>query len=208
MLESRSHQAAFHISMKILRISAMLVLLGIPSQAALSIVIEPGSTPDTTIFTVTQTSPSPLLDVAGMSGYAMGMSIPTAIFNVPGLGPGLSTDIYGILSNPVTVVTEFYSGQTFLLNQLRVSSDLSSPSLLGFDHLFTIPSGNPSLRFDVAPAAPAEINISYQAFHPGTYTSADTLFGAITITVIPEPSVLLLLGSAVVPLVFRRRKSA
>ncbi len=187
-------------------IATLSLLLTWHCHAAVSILIEPGATPGTTLFTVTQTSPSPVLAVSGISGYASGMSIPTAMFNIPGMGPGLSTDVLGILSNSLATITEFYSGQTFQLDHLRVASN-GGPSLLGFDHLFTLPTGHPYVRFDVDSPAPVEINIAYEGLVPGVYTMGDTLFGSITYTVIPEPSSLVLAAVASTILLGRRRTS-
>lgn len=192
--------------MKLHRMFAVLFLLCCHAEAAVSIVIEPGATEETTVFTVTQTSPSSVLSVSGLSGYASGMSIPTSMFNIPGLGSGHSSDVMGVLPDSLAAITEYYSGQTFLLNPLRVSSNPADASLLGFDHLFTLPTGFPTLRFDVAPAGPVVMDIAYEGLVPGVYTMSDTLFGTVTYTVVPEPSTLMNFGF-LIPFFFRRRRS-
>ena len=189
------------------KILLCLVLLSAPCRAAVSILIGPGTTPETTTFTVTQTSASPLLDVSGISGYVLAMSIPTSMFNIPGLDPGTSSDIYGDLIAPVATITEFFSGQSYLLKKIFISSDPLEASYLGFDTVFVVPDGATSLRFDVTTAGPVETNISLEALHPGVHVIEDPLFGTVTVTVVPEPGSLALLALPALTLLARRRRT-
>jgi hypothetical protein len=191
--------------MKSLKILFFLVLLASPSRAALSILIQPGPIADTTFFTVTQTSPSPVLNVSGIGGYVSGISIPTSMFQISSSGSAASSDIQGDLSDSLATITEVFSGQTFLLNRLRVSADPSAPSSLWFDRPYTVPVGATSLRFDVTPAGTVGINISYEALVPGFHTINDVAFGAVNVTVIPETSTCAFLAVAVLPR-FRRKR--
>lgn len=170
---------------KVLLISASLVL---PCKAAVSILVQPGTVPDTTIFTVTQTSPSPSVNVSGVSGYVFGMRLPTSMFNIPDLDPGYSSDVFGNLISPIASVTETYSGQSFLLSKLWVRADPGVDSLLGFDRDFTFSTQAGTLLFDVESLGPVELNIAYEALQPGVHVVDDLLFGTITVTVIPEPA--------------------
>lgn len=181
-------------------------LLAIPAQAAVSILIQPGPTPETTLFTLTQTSPPLTLTVAGLSGYASGMAIPTAMFNIPGLGAGFSSDITGPLGNSLATINETFSGQSFQLDRLRVSSNSAVASLLEFNSLFVIPNFAASIRFEAISAGPVPTNISYDALFPGTYSTEDTLFGTVTVTVIPEPSGALLLALTSIAFLGRRKR--
>jgi len=194
--------------MRPVKIFLCLFLLSVPCQAAISILVEPGSTTGTTFLTVTQTSASPLLDVSGISGYAIAMSIPTSMFNIPGLGSGTSSDIYGDLLVSVATITEVFSGQTFSLSKILISSDPLEPSFLGFDPVFIIPSGTASLRFDAATTGPMETNISLAALHTGVHSIEDPLFGTITVTVVPEASSLALVALPGLALLSRRRRGA
>lgn len=133
------------------------------------------------------------------------MSLPTSMFNIPGFDSGFSSDVFGSLSDSLATITEAFSGQSFLLNQLRVSADSSAPSLLGFDRLFTLPTGAPSIRFDVNSPGSVEINIAYEALVSGVHSVNDTLFEAVTVTVIPEPSTLVFMVAALIPLFLRKR---
>lgn len=192
--------------MNVLKILSLLILSACYSRAAISILIQPGQNVGTTLFTVTQISASPVLSVPDLSGYVSGMSMPTAMFNIPGLDSGYSSDIWGTLPNSLATVTESFSGQAFLLNQLRISADSSAPSLFGFDHLFILPDDASSLRFDVISSGPVEINIAYEALFPGVYTATDTLFGVVTVTVVPEPSTSAFMATAWIPLFIRKRR--
>ncbi|RYD23315.1 MAG: hypothetical protein EOP88_04700 [Verrucomicrobiaceae bacterium] len=191
--------------MKPSRILALFLLLAASADAAISIVIQPGITPDTTIFTVTQTAPNPTANVAGLSGYVMGMSIPTAMFNIPGLGPGFSSDVWGSFTTALGTVTDTYSGQSLTLDRLRISSNPAVASVFGSQSILIIPTGHSELRFEFASAGSVETQISYAALVPGVHTAPDTLFGEVTVTVVPEPSALMI-GMASMPLFLRRRR--
>lgn len=170
---------------KALLISASLVL---PCKAAVSILVQPGTIPDTTLYTVTQTSASPSVNVSGVSGYVFGMRLPTSMFNIPDLDPGYSSDVFGNLISPIASVTETYSGQSFLLSKLWVRADPGMDSLLGFDRDFTFSTQAGTLLFDVESLGSVELNIAYEALQPGVHVVDDLLFGTITVTVIPEPA--------------------
>ncbi len=193
-------------AMQLIKILPLVGLLAIPAHAAVSIVITPGPTAGTTIFTLTQTSPPLTLPVAGIVGYASGMAIPTSMFNLPGFDSGIYTDIFGNLSNSLATVTETISGQSFQLDHLRVSADPSLPSLLGFNSLFVIPNFATSVRFEAASTGPVSTTISYAALFPGVHSVEDTLFGTVTVTVVPEPSACLLFAPTWLPLLFHRRR--
>lgn len=184
--------------------SASLIL---PCKGAVSILVQPGVAAETTFYTVTQSSPSPSVNVSGLSGYSFGMLLPTVMFNVASFEPGYSSDIFGELLSPIASVREAYSGQSFLLSKLWVRIDPGMNSLLGFDRLFTIPIGASTLRFDVESLGPVELNIAYEALQPGVHVVNDTLFGQITVTVIPEPMTGML-ALAAAGLCLRRRRRA
>ncbi len=190
-----------------MKILLCLLLLSAPCRAAVSILIGPGTTPETTTFTVTQTSASPVHDVSGIGGYVFGMSIPTSMFNIPGIGSGMSSDIYGDLIAPVATITEFFSGQSYLLKKLFISSNPLAASYLGFDTVFLVPQGATSLRFDVATAGPVETNISLEALHAGVHVIEDPLFGTVTVTVVPEPGSMALVVLPALMLLARRRRT-
>jgi hypothetical protein len=193
--------------MKTIHLLPLLFVLASPAQAAISIIIQPGPTPATTVFTLTQTSPPLTLPVAGVSGYVSGMTIPTSMFNIPGLDSGMSTDITGNLGNSLATINETFSSQSFQLVGLLVSANPSAPSLLGFDSLFVIPGFASSVRFEALSAGPVPLGISYGALFPGVHTVEDTLFGTVTVTVVPEPSASLLLAATVMPFMFYRRRA-
>lgn len=195
-----------HLSIwKASRITAISFLLACYSDAAVSIVIQPGSTPDTTFFTVTQTAQNPTANVTSLSGYVMGMSIPTSMFNIPNLGPGYSSDVWGSFMNSLGSVTDFYSGQTLTLDRFRISSNPSQVSLLGSQSILIIPTGHSSLRLELTSTGPVETQIAYAALVPGVHTATDTLFGEITVTVVPEPSTFAFVLLSALPLFARER---
>lgn len=192
--------------MRCLKTLFCLILSCVPCHGAISILVQRGNTSGTTIFTVTQTSANPLLNVSGISGYVSGMSLPTSMFDIPGF-PGGSSDIYGDLNVPVATVTEIFSNQAFLINKLKVSADPSLPSLLGFDHVFTIPSLSSSVQFAAESVGPVEVNISFDALAPGIHQVQDTVFGTVTVTVVPEPAGILTAFSGLAAgLMIRRRR--
>ncbi|RYD50129.1 MAG: hypothetical protein EOP85_00230 [Verrucomicrobiaceae bacterium] len=192
--------------MKTLKSSLFFFLLACPVHAAVSIVVQPGSTAGTSWFTVTQTTDSPTLAVSGLSGYVMGMSIPSAMFNVPMLDPDHYTDIWGLFPTPLATVRDVYSGQALSLNQLRVASSPSGISVLGSQSILTIPTGHSSLRLEVISAGPVETDIPYDGLVPGYYTAYDVVFGEVAVTVVPEPSTAMFMSALSVSLLFRRKK--
>lgn len=196
---------SFPPAMKTFRILSLSFLLAASSDAAISILIQPGSTADTTFFTVTQTAQNPTANVSGLTGYVMGMSIPTSMFNIPNLGPGFSSDIWGSFVTAIGTVTDFHSGQTLSLDRLLISSNPAATSVLGSQSILTIPTGHPQLRFEVTSAGPVETQIAYAALVPGVHTATDTLFGEVTVTVVPEPSALVI-ALAALPLLGRRKR--
>ncbi len=190
--------------MKAFRIFLPLLSSIATSNAAVSILIQPGATPDTTFFTVTQTAQNPTANVSGLTGYVMGMSIPTSMFNIANLGPGYSSDIWGSFVTALGTVTDSYSGQALTLDRLLISLT-SAVSVLGSQSILTIPTGHSSLRFEVTSPGPVETQVAYAALVPGVHTVTDTLFGDVTVTIIPEPSAFAL-ALAPVPLLSRRRR--
>lgn len=191
--------------MKCLRTLFYLILSCVSCHGAISILVQEGTTSETTVFTVTQTSANPLLNVSGVSGYVSGIALPTSMFNIPGFHGG-SSDIYGDLNVPVATITEIFSSQTFLFNKLRVSADPLLPSLLGFDHPFTIPHLAGSIQFAAETAGPVEVNISLDALRLGVHQTEDTVFGTVTVTVVPEPGGILTLWLGLAAGLILRRK--
>ena len=187
--------------MKLLKLSAFLVFCTTPLQAAVSILIESGA-PGTSVFTITQTAPNPLYNVVGIGGYASGMSLPTSMFNIPDLGSG--GDIMGDLLPSVATIREIFSNRSYQLTGLVISSD-GSPSLLRFNQLYTL-GGASHFQFSVTTSAPVVTNIPMEALYPGVHTISDTLFGLITVTVVPEPGSLALFAGAAIPFAMRRRR--
>lgn len=183
------------------------ILFAAPCHAAVSILVQPGSDSEHSVFTVTQTSPSPIVYRPSLVfvGYAIGMALPTSMFNIPDFSPGFSSDIHGTLLFPLARVVETYTGQFFALNDLRISVNPSMDSTLGFDRMFSFPSGADAFRFEVESAGPVELNIPHEMLHPGIHATNDAIFGDITVTVVPEPSaaVASLIGGCV--LLMRRR---
>lgn len=186
---------------------ALALLAVVPCRAAVSILVQPGATPDTSIFTITQTSPGPVTGISGVSGYSLGISLPTAMFNIPGLDPESSSDIFGDLTSPVGTVTEVFSGELFDLTKLRISANPALGSVLGFDRVFEFPIGASALQFEVGTLGPVETNVSLLALHQGTHVIEDTLLGTVTVTVIPEPAAALLLPLSA-SLAWRRRRGS
>lgn len=190
-----------------LRLLLAWFLIAAPCNAAVSILIEPGTNSSKTFFTVTQTSPGPILAVSGLSGYASAMSIPTAIFSI-GAGSEVTSDIYGGLGASIATITESVSGQTFSLTGIQISANPSLPSLLGFNRLFTLPTGFSTVQFEAQTAGPVETNIPLFVLNPGVYTVEDTLFDTVTVTVVPELSGLALLAASVsIGAIGRRRRN-
>lgn len=198
--------------MKFTRLFVCLSLIVAPCHAAVSILVEPGSTSSTTFFTVTQTSPNPLLNVGGIVGYASGIEVPTAMFAVGGSNSPV-TDIFGVFGASIATVTESVSGETFSLTGVRIVNDPSLPSAFGFDRLSLLSQGTSAIQFEMASSGAVETSIPASALNPGTYTIEDVLFGTVTVTVlpesftaVPEPSGLVLFGAGTCLLVARRRR--
>jgi hypothetical protein len=173
-------------------------------HAAVSILVEPNSSGHA-VFTVTETAPNPLLNIAGTSGYALGMELPTSMFNIPGFGPGMSSDIEGDLTPPIATITEVYSNQSFFFKHLRISVG-PGPSILSFDSLFVTGIGATSARFEVSSLGPVVTPISFGALNLGVHTTGSTTFDTVTVTVVPESSAALLLAVTTIPIFSRRRR--
>lgn len=192
--------------MNLPQLLTFLTLGTAPVQAAISILVEPG-VPGTSIFTVTETAPNPLLNVANVSGYVLGMDLPTSMFNIPGLGGGSSSDIEGDLTSSIATITEVFSNQSFLFKHLVVSAD-SGPSILYFDPIFLIGGVGPtSLQFEVTSLGPVATNIGFEALNAGVHSVDSTIFGSVMVTVVPEPSSAILIAAAAIPLLSRRRRA-
>lgn len=191
--------------MTAIKLILCLILSAAPCRAALSILIKPGTVGDTTVFTFTQTSPSPILNVSGIAGFVMGISIPNSMFNIPDFGPGSSSDITGDLGFSLAAVTENYSGVTYILNGLHISADPARVSFLGFGSTYFVPAGASFLQFEFGAAGLQESSISIHALNPGVHTIEDPLFGTVTVTIIPEPGSALLAGMGACALFIRRR---
>jgi hypothetical protein len=178
-------------------ITAILFLSG-HGLAAVSILIEP-TLSGGTLFTITQTEANPALAVSGLSGYALGMDLPLAMFDIPGGGSGVS----GTFPASLGTVTETVTGQTFQLTGLQIGSG-ETYALLLFNPIY-LTSGQSSAQFSVSQPTPVETSISPLALVPGTHSTSSVLFGTVTVTVVPEPSVLAFLPGMALPLLKRRR---
>ncbi len=196
------------VMMRLVRLLCLLIMVAGPCRGAVNILITPGSSAGTMVFVINQISPSPTLNVSGISGYVSAMSLPATMVNIPGFEGGSFSDIFGNLLSPLATVTEGFSEQSYLLNKIRISSEPTAPSMIGFDRVFTTASGAHSLRFDVVGEGPVEVNISAVALSVGVHTIDDLLFGMITVVVVPEPTPSGLLALALVPLIMRRRRRA
>ena len=174
-------------------------------HAGVSILVEPNAA-GSAVFTITQTSQNPAYNLSGIVAYALGMELPTSMFNIPDFFPGSSSNIYGSLSPALATITEFYSGQNFLLNQITVSVT-PDDSILHFDPLFLSRVGAAAVRFDVTSTMPVETSISFAVFRPGVHTSSSTFFDSVRVTVVPEPSANLLLAATLWSLSVRRQRN-
>ncbi len=172
------------------------------AQAAISILIEPDSAGGT-VFTFAETSPSPTLNVSGISGYVLGIDLPIGMFHPDVYGSG-SSAISGDFPSPLGTVTETFSGQSFLISGLFIRPSEPAGAVLTFDPIHII-GGVSGVRFELSGEPSATTNISPDALIPGVHTVNSTLFGTVTVTVVPEPSLAIYLTAALLPFALRRR---
>ena len=189
--------------MKILKIIAASLVLSASSHAAISITIEPTFSGST--WSLTQTSAAPILNISGLSGYAIGLQLPYSMFHLASSEIPVTPAIGG-LGGTLAVVSELVSGAVFTLGGLQISSSpLSDPSLLPFNSVWKT-SGHGTAQFQIVDTNAIETSIPLRVYNPGVHTIHDTLFGTITVTVIPEPSAPILFTSAALGLLYRRRR--
>lgn len=179
---------------------AASLVLSASSHAAISITIEP-SAPGYTTWTLTQTSASPEIDVVNVWGAGGGISLPVSMFDSTWFQSAVTSPVIGDFSAVFVTVSEIHSDQTFLIETFRIAT---YPGL-DFDHDFTLPNGQTTARFEVTQTIPSEAEIDYSALTPGVHTT-ETMFGPLTVTVIPEPSSAILFTSTALGLLYRRRR--
>ncbi len=170
--------------------------------AAISILIEPDSSGGT-VFSFSQTAPNPTLNVSGISGYALGIDLPFGMFH-PDVYRDSSSIISGDFPSPLGTVTEVFSGRSFLIAGLFIQPSEPAGAVLTFDPIHLI-GGVSSVRFELSGEPGAATAISPDALIPGVHTVNSTLFGTVTVTVVPEPSLAIYLTAALLPFVLRRR---
>ncbi len=175
------------------------MLLASRADAAVSILIQPDGA-GATVFTITQTAPNPLLNVAGITGYALGIDLPLSIFSIS--SPVQSSAISGNFATPLGNVTESYGGQQFSIAGLHIDE---VAAYLAFSPIFIL-SSQSSAQFVVDAPVPVTTAISPDALRAGTHSVGSVLFGTVTVTVVPEPSPLALTTAITPALLWRRRK--
>ncbi len=175
------------------------MLLASRADAAISILIEPDGT-GATVFTINQTSPNPLLNVAGITGYALGIDLPLSMFNIS--SPVQSSAISGNFATPLGNATESYGGQRFSIAGLHIDE---ITAYLAFSPIFIL-SSQSSAQFVVEAPLPVTTTLSPDALNAGTHSVNSVLFGTVTVTVVPEPSTLTLTAAIAPALLWRRRK--
>ena len=159
------------------------ILLTAPANAAVSILIQPDAIGGT-LFTITQTAPNPIVGVgASIAGYISGLDLPTGMFNVANSGPGSA--IQGTFPTPLGSATEQSTSQSFSLAGLHIGD---TAAWIAFAPVFTF-GGQSTIQFEIDAPVPVATPISPDALNPGVHTVSSILFGNVTVTVIPEPSV-------------------
>lgn len=169
-----------------------------PCHGAINILIEPNALGGTQ-FTITQSSPGPVLSVTNVYGYAAGLDLPLSLFTAAVIGTPSS--IVGAFPTPLGTLSEVYSSQTFSLSALELNS---SAAYIMFTPLFEV-SPYSTAQFEVTTSSPVDTPISPEAFNPGTHAISSLIFGTVTVTVIPEPSSAALIAGAGLTLLRRRR---
>jgi len=158
------------------------ILLVAPANAAVSVLIQPDAIGGT-LFTITQTAPNPLLGVGGITGYVSGVDLPLSMFNIANSGPGSA--IQGTFPTPLGSATEQSTSQSFSLAGLYIGD---TAAWIAFAPVFTF-GGQSTIQFEIDVPVPVATPISPAALNPGVHTVSSILFGNVTVTVIPEPSV-------------------
>ena len=158
------------------------ILLTAPANAAVSILIQPDAIGGT-VFTITQTAPNPIVGVNGIAGYVSGVDLPLSMFNIADAGSGSA--IQGTFPTPLGSATEQSTSQSFSLAGLHIGD---TAAWIAFAPVFTF-GGQSTIQFEIDAPVPVATPISPDALNPGVHAVSSILFGNVTVTVIPEPSV-------------------
>lgn len=153
------------------------------ADAAISITIAPDGLGGTT-YTFIQTSPNPTLSVALASSSALKMELPPGMFDPIILGGTQSGDITGTFDK-IARLQDVGSGFQYDVVGLFISSTLSSASF-EFHRPFAQGPGQTNVQFELVSGAPGLLTVSPDALVEGTHSIGSTLFGTVTVHVIPE----------------------
>ncbi len=190
--------------MKLLLSIVLLFGASLASHAAITIAITPGVSG--TSFSVTQTSPNPLIALGATTvGYVAGVAIAPVAFDQD-IG---SIGFVDTFSPHVGTLTDLYGGASGNLVGFSFFFDSGTGSyrpLLTLDSIITLDS-NQAHQFQLSGGVSSEVGIDFARFVPGTHTVADPIFGEVTAVVIPEPDSAILASIGCGLILSRRRRA-
>lgn len=183
------------------------------AEAAVTITIAPDGLGGTT-YAFTQTAPNPTMSVEMASTGDLRMDLPPGMFDPMVRGGDGMSDIYGSFEI-LARFRDLYSGVSYDVVGMVISHTLSYASF-GFQRPFASRLSQTEAQFELFPGAAGALGISPMTLVAGTHSVGSLLFGTVTVSVIrepsslviPEPSSLVLLLLGAVALTKRRRENA
>jgi hypothetical protein len=191
-MELRFPQMKYFYSLLLLALSSNLV------SAAITITIAPDGSGGTT-FIFSQTTDNPNFPISNASGGGFYLELPPSIFSPSLIGGGGQLSPIATARNLSPILATFIdagSGFSYDVSFLVIGSDLSYGAF-GFDRPFSAAQGQMEGRLDLVEGSAVSSETSPAELVLGTRTISSSLFGTVTVNVIPEPtsSLLVVLSS-------------
>jgi hypothetical protein len=175
-------------------------------SAAISITIAPNGSGGTT-FQFNETTANPNFPIANASGAGFRIELPPSMFSPLIIaGGGTIGEISGYMNPIVATFTDGISGFSYEADFLSIGGDLSY-GYFDFDRPFSPAQGQTEGRMDLVEGAAVTSTISPDALVMGTHTISSSLFGTVTVNVIPEPTSVLLVALSSLLLLRRNRRT-
>ena len=180
-------------------------------NAALTITITPNGAGGST-FLFSQTSASPSFTISDVSNGVLYIELPPSMFGpsvIPSYNPFLPTTTIQILNPILASFIDASSGLTYDVGFLAIRDDLSTAAF-GFNSPFSAAEGQTEGRLDLVRGLAVDTGPTPAGLVLGAHTVSSTLFGTVTVNVIPEPTsvCLVLLSSFLLARRYRRLETA